>query len=61
MFTLPKGSKLTPVDFLLALTVVKGNIVAFGTVGVGHIWHLTLKLPDHVELLLLQVKEISHC
>ena len=43
MLSIPKGSKLVPLDFLPALEVVRGCIalVAFGTVGVGHIWHLT--------------------
>ena len=42
ILTLSKGPQVVPGDFYEALEVVMGRIVAFGTVGVGHVWHLTL-------------------
>lgn len=47
VLTLPKGLNVSSEDFLPFLELVRGRIIAFGTVGVGYIWHLTLKsLPD---------------
>ena len=51
VFTVPKGVKLVPTDFLTALQVVKGKVVAFGTVGVSHVWHCTLQ--SHLDAQLL--------
>lgn len=52
VFTLPKGSHVTCKDFLPALHCVQDKITAFGTVGAGHIWHLTLKNISDVQLVL---------
>ena len=51
VFTLAKGSQVTPDDFLPHLLCVSGRMEAFGTVGVGHIWHLTLKSCDDVDTI----------
>lgn len=49
VFTLPKGSKVTYVDFLPILSPFQGRLNAFGTVGVGHIWHLTFLRPKDAD------------
>jgi hypothetical protein len=52
VFTLPTGTHVTWKDFLPALNYIKDRIVAFGTVGIGNVWHLTLKDIKDVELVL---------
>ena len=52
MFTLDKGSHVTPQDFLPFLDTVGDYIEAFGTVGVGHVWHITLSDKHAVQRLL---------
>ena len=44
VLTVEDKSHLTPVDFLPVFQdrLLKGQITAFGTVGVGYVWHLTL-------------------
>ena len=54
VFTLPKGCRVTPQDFLPALNVISGKITAFGTVGVSHVWHLTLDDLNDVDSLVDQ-------
>lgn len=54
ILTLSKGPQVVPGDFYQALDVVMGRIVAFGTVGVGHVWHLTLIDSHDVEVVLEQ-------
>ena len=52
VFTLPRGTKVFPKDFEPALNIVPGKLVAFGTVGVGHVWHAILIDMESVHLLL---------
>lgn len=52
VFTLPKGSSVTCKDFVPALRCVQDKITAFGTVGAGNIWHLTLKNVRDVQVVL---------
>lgn len=51
VFTLPVGSRVVPQDFLEALGSIKGMMVAFGSVGVSHIWHLTCVSESAVDVL----------
>lgn len=43
VLTLSKGSRASYADFSPILDQYEGKFEAFGTVGVGHIWHLTFK------------------
>ena len=52
VFTLAKGSQVTPDDFIPHLLCVSGRMEAFGTVGVGHVWHLTLDSPEAVDTII---------
>ena len=54
VFTLSKGQQVTPMDFAPHLEVVMGRILGFGTVGVGHVWHLTLTEQCYVQDILDQ-------
>ena len=51
VFTLSKGSRVFPKDFLPALHCVRGSIEAFGTVGVNYIWHITLSDSEATDCL----------
>ena len=52
VFTAPKGSKLSPTDFLEVLAPVQGKVEAFGTAWLGSIWRCTLLSPTFVEAIL---------
>ena len=54
VFTLSRGPQVSRSDFLPFLGCVKGRMEGFGTVGVGHVWHLTLKDPSDVDTLIDQ-------
>ena len=54
VFSLSKGPQIVPLDFAPHLDIVAGRIRGFGTVGVGHIWHLTLTSQCYVEDLIAQ-------
>lgn len=54
VFTLSRGVQVSPDDFLPHLQCVSGSLVAFGTVGVGHVWHLTLQSVDDVDTVIDQ-------
>ena len=49
-----KGTRIIPSDFLPALACVRGSIEAFGTVGVGYVWHITLSDTSAADVLLSQ-------
>ena len=51
VFTLSRGVQVCPTDFLPFLSCVADRMVGFGTVGVGHVWHLTLLTEEDAELL----------
>ena len=51
VFSLSRGVQVSPTDFLPYLTCVQNRMVGFGTVGVGHVWHLTLVSEEDAELL----------
>ena len=65
VFTLPRGLKAVPKDFEPVLDIVIGKMLAFGTVGVGHVWHVTLLDDQSASMLLdqghfsLHGKEVS--
>ena len=54
MFTLSKGVQVTLSYFYSALEIISGRMVAFGTVGVGHVWYLPLKDIHDVDLIMAQ-------
>ena len=54
VFTLPKGVRVKPIDFLPALSQVNGLFEGFGTVGVSHIWHMTFIDQASHDLILSQ-------
>lgn len=54
VFRLAKGPQVVPLDFAPHLDIVAGRIRGFGTVGVGHIWHLTLTSQCYVDDLITQ-------
>jgi hypothetical protein len=54
VFTVPKGIKLTYTDFVPFLGPNIEFMEAFGTVGVGFVWHLTLKNVSNVQSVLGQ-------
>jgi hypothetical protein len=57
VFTAPKGSRLQYADFDFLLRNFRSKIEAFGTVGVGFIWHLTLKTPEDIDPILAVTDE----
>lgn len=52
VFTIPKEVKVTYADFAPALEPFKGKFVAFGTVGVSYIWHLTMRTVGDVDAVI---------
>ena len=54
VFKLSRGQQVVPLDFAPHLEVVAGRIQGFGTVGVGHILHLTLTSQCYVEDVIAQ-------
>ena len=54
VFKLSRGQQAVPLDFAPHLEVVAESIQGFGTVGVGHIWHLTLTSQCYVEDVIAQ-------
>lgn len=49
VLTLPKGLKATYDDFFPVIDPYMGRIIAFGTVGVGYVWHITFKAISDVD------------
>lgn len=52
VFTLPKGARASYSDFAPVISSIQGQFVAFGTVGVGHVWHMTFYAPELAESFL---------
>lgn len=49
VLSLPRGVKVGYADFSPALEPFKGKFVAFGSVGVSYIWHLTMRSVGDVD------------
>jgi hypothetical protein len=60
VFTVPKGVKFQYADFLPFIGRNSVGIEAFGTVGVGYVWHLTLKTLEFLNDILSNVDQSGH-
>lgn len=54
VLTLQRGARVQPFQFLPFFECVRGHIVAFGTVGQGHVWQVTLGDRLYAEALVGQ-------